>query len=232
MPSSSIFYNVDIFCVGVFMSVVENKISFKESELIQNIVKKINAYMEQNGQTLFNLAQTTGFAYQPLHRLMKGVSVPNLSSLAMISDYLNCSIAELISDEFFIDVDVIGDMNELPNYKSFLKSRIYIPYDEFMPHISKKFILLAESEKSIMNKVFYITNEIIGDGEFIVIYKKQHIQMNVVLSSSKFILIEKNDKEERIPVEEIQVLAKLFKYSIMYDHTKNQIKNSVITRSE
>lgn len=227
------FYNVDIFFVWAFsMSIIENKISVKESELIQSIVKKINAYMEQNGQTLFNLAQTTGFAYQPLHRLMKGISVPNLSSLAMLSDYLNCSIAELISDEFFIDVDVIANIKELPDYKSKLKSRIYIPYDDFMPHISRKFILLAESENSTINKVFYITNEIIGDGEFIVIYKKQHVIMNVVLSSSKFILIEKNAKEERIPVEEVQVLAKLFKHSMMYDHTKNQIKNSVITGSK
>lgn len=214
------------------MTNLENKLTIKESHLIQNIVNKLNAYMEQNGQTLFSLAQTTGFAYQPLHRLMKGTSVPNLSSLAMLSDYLNCTISELIDDEFFIDVDVISKMDELPNYRSNAKSRIYIPYNDFLPHLNKKFLILAESDKQIENKVFYLTNEVIGDGEFIVIYNGEHIVMTVILSSSKFILIEKDGKEERIPTEEITVLAKLFKYSVMCDYNNNQIRNSAIIKNK
>lgn len=209
----------------------DNKLTAKESQLIQNIVNKLNAYMIQNGQTLFSLSQTTGFAYQPLNRLMNGTSVPTLSSLATLSDYLNCSISELINDEFFIDVDVISNIDELPKYSPKGRARIYIPYNEFLPYINKQFLILAQSDNSAINKVFYLTNEIVGDGEFIVIYNKKHMLMNVLLSSSKFILIEKNGKEERIPTDQVTVLAQLFKHSVMYECDSNYIKTSGIVWS-
>lgn len=213
------------------MSNRENKISPKEALLIQNIINKVTTYMDKNNQTLFNLAQTTGFAYQPLHRLMKGMSVPSLSSLAMLSDYLNCSISELINDEFFLDVDVINNINELPQYKSTKQARIYIPFHEFTPHLHKKFIVVVDPDDNTMNRVFYLTNEIIGDGEFIVIYKKKYVVFNVILSSSKFVLIENKGREEKIATSELQVLGKLFKYSVICNHNKNQINSKIIAEN-
>ncbi|MBP9743052.1 MAG: helix-turn-helix transcriptional regulator [Burkholderiales bacterium] len=210
------------------MSENVSKITIKEAQLIQNIINKLNVYMEQNGQTLFSLAQTMGFVYQPFNRLMKNKTVPSLSSLAMISDYLNCSISELINDEFFIDINLVTSMTQLPEIDSVYKRRIYIPYGEFKPLLNQKFFILSDSANDIISKVYYLTDHIISDGEFIVIYKKKHLLMNVLLSSSKFILIQNGNKEERISTEEIIPIAKFFKNTLMCDSNNNQIRNSII----
>lgn len=208
------------------------KMTPKEAQLIQNIINKLNAYMSQTNQTLFSLAQTIGFAYQPFNSLMKKKNIPSLSSLAMLSDYLKCSIAELINDEFFIDVTVISSINKLPKLDSKYKSRIYIPYNEFEPLISKNFFILSDSTDNLVHKVYYLTNDIPSEGEYIVNYKNKYIFMNVLLTSSKFILIKKGDVEERIPTEGITPLAKFFKNVVMADSNENQIRGSVIFQEE
>lgn len=189
--------------------------------------------MEQNNQTLFSLAQTLGFAYQPFNSLIKNKTVPSLSTLAMLSDHLRCSISELISEEFFLDVNIIPEITQLPNITGKDKTRIYIPYNEFLPLINEQFFVLSESKCNPTSMAFYLINEIVSDGKFIVIYNKKHILIDVLLSSSKYVLIEKNGKEERIPTEEITPIAKLFKNVVMADSTESQIKSSIIqTRSK
>jgi hypothetical protein len=204
------------------------KVISKELQTVQNIINKLTTYMEQTNQTLFSLAQSFGFAYQPFNSLIKNKTVPSLSTLAMLSDHLHCSIAELISDEFFLDVNVIHEISQLPDLKGKDKTRIYIPYNEFVPLMNKQFFVSSDSRNNSTNTVFYLTNEIVSDGKFIVIYKKKHIIIDVLLSGSKYILIEKNNKEERIPTEEITPLAKFFKNVVMADSNDNQIRSSII----
>ncbi|MCC2624364.1 MAG: hypothetical protein K0R14_237 [Burkholderiales bacterium] len=206
----------------------DDKVMSKELQTVQNIINKLTAYMEQTGQTLFSLAQTFGFAYQPFNSLIKNKTIPSLSTLAMLSDHLCCSISELISDEFFLDVNVIYEINQLPDLAGKDKTRIYIPYNEFLPLINKQFFVLSGSKATPANMAFYLIDEIVSDGKFIVVYNKKHIIIDVLLSSSKFILIEKNDKEERIPTEEITPIAKFFKNVVMADSNENQIRGSII----
>ncbi|MCC2645852.1 MAG: hypothetical protein K0R94_1630, partial [Burkholderiales bacterium] len=57
----------------------------QEVTVLDNVINKLQVYMDQNGQTLYGLASTMGFAYQPFYRLMTKKHLPTLNSLSIIA---------------------------------------------------------------------------------------------------------------------------------------------------
>ena len=200
----------------------KNELTPKENELIDNIINKLQIYMDQNNQSLYNLATTIGFVYQPFYRLIKSRHTPNISSLAMIADHLNCSIEELISDKIFVDIKMVDKLVDVANLDTQTnKVRIYIPYDDYKHYIHDKFfaVKLDNCKMSDVDncKIYVITNEINIDGEFIVNYQNKIKILNVISNSTKFITIESDNKEEKICKEEFQVIGKYVKSSLMFN---------------
>lgn len=194
------------------------KLNSKEAKLIDNIINKLNIYMERNKQNLFSLANSFGFAYQPFYRLIKYRNLPTITSLAMISDNLNCTIEELISDDIFLDIDVVEQIDSLitPSNTSTTKEtiRFHIPYEQYLPYISDKFFAIKLNEnlpvKAEQYRIYILTDKINIDGNFIVEYQGQLIDLNVISISTKFVIAFIDDQEQRIPQDLLKPIAKLF----------------------
>jgi hypothetical protein len=206
----------------------ENKLTLKENLLIENIINKLQIYMTKNNQNLYSLATTIGFAYQPFYRLIKNRNLPTISSLAMIADHLHCSIEELINDKIFLDVNVIDNFNEIANLDNYQKSRIYIPYNNYLQHVHDKFFAIKLTEMRLDGveycKVYTIVDQISTDGEFMVNYQDNITQFNVISTSSKFIIIESNNEEQRIQQDQFQPIAKFFCNALLFEPSNTCIQ--------
>jgi len=214
------------------MNTEKPTLSIKESRLVDNIITKLQIYMAQNNQTLYSLATTIGFAYQPFYRLIKNRNLPTISSLSMIADHLNCSIEELISDKFWIYIDVIDNLNAISKIgKNDAQYKIYISCKDYLPHINEKFFALKTKDVKLIGvdycKIYYLTNQINTDGEFIVNYQGKTSVMNVISTSSKFIIVESNNEELRIQQDQIQSVAKFFNNLLLLDPSEQYIHGSL-----
>ncbi|HMT02564.1 MAG TPA: helix-turn-helix transcriptional regulator [Burkholderiales bacterium] len=106
----------------------DSKLTNKELTLINNIIDKLQIDMEKNNQTLYSLSTTLGFEYQPFYRLIKNKKLPTISTLAMITEHLGCSIEELISDKVYIDIHLINNLKEISTLSSSpKKAKISLP---------------------------------------------------------------------------------------------------------
>src|SRR5690349_12135949 len=97
---------------------------------LTNVINKLQIYMDQNKQTLHGLAATMGFSYQPFYRLITKKHMPTISSLGLIASHLNCSIAEVTSENIFIDINCYKNIDANFNAANNNKCRVYIPYEK------------------------------------------------------------------------------------------------------
>lgn len=206
----------------------ENTSDSPEMIALNNVINKLQVYMDRNNQTLHGLASTMGFAYQPFYRLVTKKHLPTISSLGLIATHLNCSIAELTHENIFLDIcsyeNILDDLTAENNSKY----RIYIPYEEYIKHLRSHFFALkcqkvqyGKVDKEVyldeLFQLFFSTDDFFMDGIYLVQYHGEKVLMNVLSISSKFVVIEENNQEVKIDIESLKVIAKLFSYLEIID---------------
>lgn len=214
-----------------------DELTDKELALINNIINKLQIHMEKTQQTLYNLSVTLGFEYQPFYRLMKNKRLPTISSLAMITEHLQCTIEELISDKILVDINLINTLDDISLYNTNLDDstssktnttvsknkavKISIPVKDYMPYIHDNFFAIKFKNLQTSGiehwKTYFTTNTINTDGIFLVNYQDKIVEFNVISTSSKFIIIESNNQESRILQSEIKPLAKFFNNLLLFE---------------
>ncbi len=204
----------------------DSKLTNKELALINNIIDKLQIDMEKNNQTLYSLSTTLGFEYQPFYRLIKNKKLPTISTLAMITEHLDCSIEELISDKVYIDIPVINNLKEISTLSSSsIKAKVSLPIKDYLPYLNNEIFALKIEELKKLGieycKIYFKTDQINGDGIFIATYQKKITQLNITSISSKFLIVEFNNKEQKIPREEIQPIAKFFNEALLFKFNNN-----------
>src|SRR6185437_5617204 len=161
----------------------------QEVTVLDNVINKLQVYMDQNKQTLYGLASTMGFAYQPFYRLITKKHLPTLNSLSVIAAHFNCSVSELIHEDVFVDVDCFSSFDDAASAIKTSKIRIYIPYNQFLPLIHSNFFTTKAGASdqtgkqkntempSIINgnAIFYRVDNINIDGVFLVNYNSKNI---------------------------------------------------------
>ncbi|MCE3269018.1 MAG: hypothetical protein K0R49_1270 [Burkholderiales bacterium] len=198
----------------------------QEVTVLDNVINKLQVYMDQNGQTLYGLASTMGFAYQPFYRLMTKKHLPTLNSLSIIAAHFNCTVSELIHEDVFMDIDCFNSFDDVIGTINPSKIRIYIPYNNFLPLIHNNFFAMKaaypelngdhkNSDMPIVNcrdTVFYKIDNISIDGIFLVNFKSKNILLEVLSISSKFIIAILDGKETKIDISSIKPIAQFFSY--------------------
>jgi transcriptional regulator with XRE-family HTH domain len=207
---------------------------------IDNIIKKLQIYMQRNNQTMHGLASLMGFDYQPFYRLMTKKSLPTISSLNHIAQKLNCSVSELIADNIFLDIHSFNNIETYLTHKPTAFIRIYVTEDllqdigEFiaiktdLPNI-KHCVNKIDYQMSInIYQLFIATKKINIDGFFLVKYKKQIIMLEVVSISSKVIIATYEGKIIQIPIEELEAFAKFITFIELPSMSTNAISGKFI----
>ncbi|MCC2624388.1 MAG: hypothetical protein K0R14_261 [Burkholderiales bacterium] len=198
----------------------------QEATILDNVINKLQIYMDQNKQTLYGLAAKMGFAYQPFYRLMTKKHLPTLNSLTVIASHFGCSVAELIHEDVFIDVDCYDSFADAVNMKKSPKIRAYVPYKKYSQLIYSNFFAVkghvpwqgyeqsSTDHKAIDSKyaIFYRVDTISIDGVFLVNYKSKDVLLEVVSVSSKYVIALLNGKETKIDVASIKPIAHFFSY--------------------
>ncbi len=196
----------------------------QEVTVLDNVINKLQVYMDQNKQTLYGLASTMGFAYQPFYRLITKKHLPTLNSLTIIAAHFDCSVSELIHEDIFIDINCFDSFDDAALMKETSKIRVYIPYKQFLPLTHNSFFAVkapASEQTSKQNKgevqliangcsVFYRLDYINIDGIFLINYKSKNMLIEVLSVSSKYIVALLNGKETKIDVHSIRPIARFF----------------------
>lgn len=211
-----------------------NSDSSPEMVALNNVINKLQIYMDRNKQTLHGLATTMGFAYQPFYRLMTKKHLPTISSFGLIASHLNCSIAELSHENVFLDINYYSDISEYLKRENSETCRIYIPYEQYRNHLNSSFFAIQSKQKNIKDKcaanshgqlyeLFYSVDNILMDGTFLAEYKDKKILINVLSISSKFIIIEENSTEVKVDIKLITPIAKFFSYLELTSHNTTKL---------
>lgn len=204
-----------------------------ENIALNNVINKLQIYMEKNKQTLHGLATTMGFSYQPFYRLMTKKHLPTISSLSLIASHLNCSIAELTHNDVFIDISYYHTLSVNLDEESKKKCRIYIPYEQYYMYLNCHFFAIEYQNENIqyvtladldkMYQLFYSIDNISMDGLFLVNYNSQNVLINVMSASSKYVVVEENKKEHKIDIKLIKPIAKFFSYLELTKYNMNKV---------
>ena len=199
-------------------------------EALDNAIYKLKVYMNKTNQTLYGLASTMGFKYQPFYRLITKRHTPSISSFGLIASHLNCTISELIDNTFFLDINYYTNLPNNFDEDIQYKCRIYIPHDKYQDYIHETFFALStnvfEYNKSYENNLFYLffkTSHINIDGSFLVEYQTTIKIINVISVSSTYITIEEDGQEKKINLQLIRPIAKLFGYVEINSHKHTKL---------
>ncbi len=202
---------------------------------IDNVIDKLNLIMQREHLTMHGLAIKMAFEYQPFYRLMTQKCVPNLSSLQAVAKNLNCSTAELLAIDNFIDIPAYNNMNDFITNKGESSIRIYLKSAE-IDH-NNFFAIKVQNDnvpnyqindhdfgvKQRLYQLYIISNTCNTDGFFLVHYNNELINLNVISVSSTTIFAYKNKKKLNIPVEQLTIYGRFFKFIEL------QNDNSIIT---
>ena len=215
---------------------MKKTLSEREINIIDNMINKLRIYMVHNNERLLGLSILLGFTYQPFYRLMKSRKIPDSSSMAALAERLDCSIGELINDQIFLDIPVVTSAANPDISKSKEKIKLSFPIATYMPHVRRDFFAIKMKQLQLPNikyyNVYFKTDEIISDGVFIVNYQENIVELNIVSVGSKFIFVELDNEEKRIPRSDVQPLAMLFNSAIVTDANCNYIYGISITNKK
>ncbi|MCX8515039.1 MAG: helix-turn-helix domain-containing protein [Burkholderiales bacterium] len=198
-----------------------NELSPKELALINNIISKLQIHMDKTEQTLYSLSATLGFEYQPFYRLMKNKKLPTISSIAMITEHLQCSIEDLISDKILVEVSLIDSIENIQTLEVTETTKVPMLIQEYLPYIHNTFVALKIEALEHLQiehyKLYCKIDQINTDGVFIARYQGQIVEFNVISTSSTFIIVENDNNEQRIPQDQIEPIAKFFNNLLLFE---------------
>lgn len=208
-----------------------------DTKSIDNIIKKLQVYMQRNSQSMHGLANLLGFAYQPFYRLMTKKNFPTISSLSSISKNLKCSIAELTGDEVFLDVPCYETLDNVILNDSSSMVRIYMPYEllKLIMH-DQFFVVKTYLDKTLCNingveydfntnvyQIFSKVSKIDLDGFFLVRYKGETVVLEVINVSRTVIAAKYQNKSTAVPVGELSVFGKFVCFAELKQSDLNHV---------
>ncbi|WP_119327738.1 helix-turn-helix domain-containing protein [Cysteiniphilum halobium] len=197
----------------------------KELNLIKNVSDKLQAYMDINNLSLYGLTSKFGFEYQPVHRLMKGEALPKVSSLAMISDCLGCSIEQLIDDKIEVNALLYDDKNILLDAGKTSYADIRISLADYKSNLYPKLFAVKENRIESINaslyKLYANCDSILIDGLYLANYKHKLVEFDVISTSTKFIITKSSGQESRILQKDLKAVGKYIKDIIIFDNQHN-----------
>lgn len=186
----------------------------QEKNIVDNIANKLAILLYKNKITILMLSKLLYIDKQPLYRIMKREHIPNIFFLERIASYLNCSVAELIDDKFFLDIKVFNDLNmDLKKHNK--NYRVYIHDINFNDKIDYQFFGVLH-KSSI--KIFYKVEKIVTDGFYIYTDNNVLKEINVISAGTTVILALENSKEIRLNPHELKVNAKLYRTVSIIEH--------------
>ena len=203
-----------------------DKITPAEAVLVDNVVNKINIYMQRNNQTLYNLASNFGFAYQPFYKLVTKRGLPNLSSLATLADCLGYTIDELVGDKVIVKIKIYNSLQDASKFCNPGSAKIYLSAAKYTSVLHDDFFAIVERSNIPgvgLGKIYTLVDKFDIDSQYLAIYQDQAAILNVTGVSSKFVLAEEGDKEIKITLENLKPIGKLFDNAIIYDDQVNYI---------
>lgn len=191
---------------------------------LDNIVNKLQIYLRRTNQTLYGLAASMGFQYQPLYRIMSKKHIPTIVSVELIAKYFKCTVAELIQEKVFLDIKYYDDFSQILNISNVDTCRIYISYVTYLPLIQYNFFavkhnnILAKNGLYQTYQIFYYIDKFLLGGKYLVEHNGQKIIINILSISSKEIIVETStNQEEKIDISLIKPIAKFFNTFEVYD---------------
>jgi transcriptional regulator with XRE-family HTH domain len=182
--------------------------SEQEKNIVTSIADKLEIILQKNKITILALSKLLAIDKQILYRIMKREHVPNLLFLELISNYLNCTILELLDQRFFLDINVFNEQNT-NNQKECVKYRIYIYDENFKNIVDNNFFGIINGG---VIKIFYKVTKISHDGFYLINDENNELkELNILSVGTNLIIALINDKEIRLNPEQIIVSAKLYK---------------------
>ena len=182
--------------------------SEQEKNIVTSIADKLEIILQKNKITILALSKLLAIDKQILYRIMKREHVPNLLFLELISNYLNCTILELLDQRFFLDINVFNDQNT-NNQKECVKYRIYIYDENFKNIVDNDFFGIINGG---VIKIFYKVTKISHDGFYLIHDENNELkELNILSVGTNLIIALINDKEIRLNPDQIIVSAKLYK---------------------
>lgn len=216
---------------------MQNSIEVKD---IDNVIQKLQIHMQLNNQSMHGIANSIGLDYQPFYRLMTKKSLPTVGSLDHIAQKLNCTIAELIADDTFLDTQSFTSIENFLANKPAELIRVYVKA-EVLQDIGKCIAIktninAVETHLSnisyILNtnvyQLFTITKKINVDGFFLVKYKKKITVLEVISTSSKIIIIKWDKNIIQVPIEDLEAYARFVTYIELPNSEQNVAYGKII----
>jgi RPA family protein len=146
----------------------------------------------------------------------------------MITEHLNCSIEELISDKMLIDVKVFNTLQEMTESENIESVRIFIPIEEYIPNLKNEFFSVrTEIIKSLdieVCRLYSTTTSINSEGTYAVNYQGKTTELNIISTSSKFVIAELDSQEIRIPQEALEPIAKFVKTVLLFKSNNDYLQ--------
>lgn len=210
-----------------------------DAKAIDNVIEKLQVYMNRKDQTMHGLAHSMGFAYQPFYRLMTKKNLPTISSLDSIAQNLGCTISELTSSEVFLDVPCYDSIESYLENKTTNTVRVYLPYEMLQSFLKEELIVLKTSliSKQLdfdLNNINYFANtnvyqlftvskKLSLDGFYLVKYQNKMQILETLSVSSKMITAKIKGATVQVPFAELEIFAKFISYVELPNHRQQVV---------
>jgi transcriptional regulator with XRE-family HTH domain len=193
----------------------------QELDLVNNVAKKLEIYMQRNNRTMFALSKLMNIDRQPFYRILSRKYVPTISSLFVIASNLNCTVYELISEKVFIDIPVYDDFSLKDKCITF---RIYISNQDY-EIIGDLSIYGVNHNNKI--RIYYNILDFSNDGVYIVNLNNSRVEIEILSAGSKLVIAKIKNEEHRLSRDQIEPIAKYFKEAPIVEDNfcKRQVGN-------
>lgn len=202
--------------------VVVETMTKQEKDIANNVVNKLQLILDKKRINILALSGLLKVDKQALYRLMRGEHIPSLVFLEKITDYLNCTFSELISEKLFLDINVYSNCDFINNVEH-NNYRIYFQDKQFNHIVNNDFFGILD--KTII-KVFYKADKILNDGYYLIHDKNSNVIKEIdIISVGRNLIIAIIDGEEvRLELEDIDIKAKLYKTLSIIQNKEYAIK--------
>jgi transcriptional regulator with XRE-family HTH domain len=193
----------------------------QELDLVNNVAKKLEIYMQRNNRTMFGLSKLMNIDRQPFYRILSRKYVPTISSLFIIASNLNCTVHELISEKIFIDIPVYDDLSLDNKHATF---RIYISNQDYETVGALDVYGVNHNNKI---RIYYNVLDFVNDGIYIANLNDSRVEIEILSAGSELVIAKIKNEEHRLNRGQIEPIAKYFKEVpiVEDDFCKRQIGN-------
>lgn len=194
----------------------------QETAIVNNIASKLELLLYKKKITVLALSRLLNIDKQPLYRIIKREHIPNVTFLETIAKFLKCTVIELMSKDFFLDIYVYQS-NDIDVQQGREKYRAYV-YDENFLRMSDNDFFGIMQEKEI--KIFYKVDKVLTDGYYLIQEGNNELkEVNIISVGTNLIIAIINNQETRLNPNTITVTAKLYKTVSVVKNEGHAIKH-------